>query len=547
VPDSSPASSASPALPSGPALDSSILRVLMDSLPDHIYFKDLQSRVVRNNIAHARSFGKTPEECVGKTDFDFFAREHAERALRDEQHIIKTGEAVIAQSERLTMLDGSVFWGSATKLPWRDEHGNIIGTFGVTRDITAQKNAEDNLTHERNLLRTIVDHLPSRIFVKDTEARYVLNNTAHLETLGVKTQQEALGRTAVDFFSGERALQAMSDDAQVLAGGPPILNQEKSDFGSAGSVHWSLTTKVPLKDPDGRIAGIVGISHDITRRKLAEEEVQRHAAEVEADVRMARQVQEIFLPRQFPVFPRGVPPEASSLRFSHRYIPATTLGGDFFQVLQFSDSRCGVLICDVMGHGVRAGLLTAMIRGVVGEMDSRAEDPSRVIAEINHALAPIYLQTGEPIFATAFFGVIDTNNSTLTFCNAGHPPPLIRRGPTSKVDALELASPEPAAGLLDDFIYTPHIVPFESGDMLLCYTDGLFEASDANGLLFGETRLRAAVGLQPGMPGADLIEHLISEVVAHTGCADFEDDICVFTVESTGNLCALRPALNYEI
>src|SRR6185369_13940037 len=139
-------------------------------------------------------------------------------------------------------------WASSTKMPWRDASGQIIGTFGVTRDVTATKDAEDKLIEERNLLRTIIDHLPSRLYLKDTESRYVLNNQSHLNLLGVKSQEEALGRTTVDFFPGERGRQALADDRQVLSTGQPILNQEKSDFDPAGDVHWSLVTKVPLHD-----------------------------------------------------------------------------------------------------------------------------------------------------------------------------------------------------------------------------------------------------------------------------------------------------------
>src|SRR5687767_1785156 len=191
--------------PAGESLDSSILRVLMDTSPDRIYFKDLQSRFVRNNAAHARSLGaNSPEECVGKTDFDFFSREHAEHAFRDEQEIIRTGKPIISQLERLTMRDSArQTWASSTKMPWRDANGTIIGTFGLTRDVTATKEAEEKLTEERNLLRTIIDHLPSRLYVKDKSFRYVLNNQSHLAMLGVKTQEEALGRTTLDFFPGE--------------------------------------------------------------------------------------------------------------------------------------------------------------------------------------------------------------------------------------------------------------------------------------------------------------------------------------------------------
>ena len=90
-------------------------------------------------------------------------------------------------------------------------------------------------------------------------------------------------------------------------------------------------------------------------------------------------IQEAFFPAVFPVFPHGVPAEASELHFAYRYLPAATLGGDFFDVIQLSDTQCGLLICDVMGHGVRAGLLTALIRGIVGEFAPRAQDQRQVI------------------------------------------------------------------------------------------------------------------------------------------------------------------------
>ncbi len=515
------------------SLDSSLLRVLMDTSPDRIYFKDLQSRFVRNNAAQARGLGAvSPDECVGKSDFDFFSREHAERALADEQEIIRTGRPIIAKVERLTMRDGTKGWASSTKLPWRDASGRIIGTFGLTRDITAAKDAEEKLNAERILLRTIIDHLPSRLYVKDTASRYVLNNLAHLAVLGVQSQEQTRGRTTLEFFPGERGQQALADDRHVFSGGAPIINQEKSDFSSGGNVHWSLVTKVPLRDAQNQIVGLVGISHDITRRKLAEEELQRRSAEMETDLRMARQVQEAFLNRKYPVFPSHAPAGAGALRFAHRYLPTTTLGGDFFDILQLSNSHCGVLVCDVMGHGVRAGLLTALIRGVVEEMGVRATDPTHVLSEINRCLMPIVEQTGQPVFATVFFGVIDTTARTLTYANAGHPAPLVRQAETDTIIRLAPADPEPAAGLIGDFSYTRHTVDFGPGDMFLAYTDGVLEAADDQGGMFGEERLHAFLIGARGLAGADLNDQLLRAVQAHCGRAAFEDDVCLVAIEA---------------
>lgn len=516
------------------AMDSAVLRVLMDTIPDRIYFKDRESRFVRNNIAHAHALGAaSPEDCIGKSDFDYFSHEHAEKARADEQEIMRTGQPKIAQVERLTLRDGHQTWASTTKMPWRAANGEVIGTFGVTRDITATKDAEDRLVEERNLLRTIIDHLPSRLYLKDLDSRYVLNNRAHLESLGLRDQAEAVGRTTLDFFPGERGQQALADDHKVILEGQRILNQEKSDFGIDGNIRWSLVTKVPLHDSRGRLTGLVGISHDITRRKLAEQELQRRTAEMEADLRMARQVQEAFLTRPYPVFPRTASNDASALQFAHRYLPATTLGGDFFDFVQLSDTQCGVLVCDVMGHGVRAGLLTALVRGVVEEMGPRASDPAHVLGEINRSLMPIVERTGQPVFATVFFGVIDVAAKTLAYGNAGHPAPLVLRSGSNAIARLAPADPEPATGLLGEFSYTRSECPFLPGDLFLGYTDGVLEAANNDGQIFGEERIRKVLGRCQGKPSASVCTELLEEVENYSHRRVFEDDVCIVAIEAT--------------
>ncbi|MBL9199869.1 MAG: SpoIIE family protein phosphatase [Opitutaceae bacterium] len=521
-------------LPPAPteSLDSAILRQLMDTIPDKIYFKDLESRFVRNNAAHARSLGAaSPADCVGKTDADFFSAEHAQHAREDELRIIRTGAPVLGKIERTTLRDGTRRWASSTKLPWRDATGAIIGTFGISRDVTATKEAEEKLTEERNLLRTIIDHLPSRLYLKDTASRYVLNNAAHLALLGAASQADTLGKTTLDFFPGPRGEQALADDRRVFDTRQPILNQEKSDFGAGGAVHWSLVTKVPLHDLRQNLVGLIGISHDITRRKVAEQELQRRHAEMETDLRMARQVQESFLSRSYPRFPRTATEAASALRFAHRYVAASTLGGDFYAITQLSDTRCAVLICDVMGHGVRAGLLTALIRGVVEEMGGRAAEPGHVLGEINRSLTPIVEHTGQPVFATVFFGVIDLAAGTLSYGNAGHPPPIVRAARSAEMSRLAPADPEPATGLMPDFDYSTRTCAFMPGDLLLASTDGLAEAASASGAQYGEDRLLSFLAAHRDLPADLLLEPLLAEVTAFTGHATFDDDLCALVVE----------------
>ena len=128
------------------ARDRHLLTTLMDHIPDNIYFKDLESRFIVANRAIARLFGKEdPSELVGKTDLDVFSADHAFRAMEDERHIIETGEPVVNLEEMETWPDGHVTWVSSTKMPLCDPRGRIIGTFGISRDITLRKRAEQEL------------------------------------------------------------------------------------------------------------------------------------------------------------------------------------------------------------------------------------------------------------------------------------------------------------------------------------------------------------------------------------------------------------------
>ena len=123
------------------------LSTLMDNIPDYIYFKDRDSHFTKVNQALAKAFGLgDPAHAITKTDFDFFTHEHAHQAFSDEQEIIKTGQPILGKEEKETWPDGHVSWVSTTKMPLREAHGNIVGTFGVSRDVTDRKRAEEKLT-----------------------------------------------------------------------------------------------------------------------------------------------------------------------------------------------------------------------------------------------------------------------------------------------------------------------------------------------------------------------------------------------------------------
>ncbi len=264
-----------------------LLHSLMDNVPDHIYFKDAQSRFTRINKALAGAFGlKDPAEAVGKTDFDFFTDEHASQARADEEEVMATGRAMPAKEEKETWPDGRETWVSTAKVPLRDTDGKITGTFGISRDITEHKRIENELARERYLLVTLMNNTPDHIYFKDAQSCFMRMSKAQATRFGLEDPLEAIGKTDFDFFSSEHAQQAYADEQEVMRTGKPLVGVEEKETWHNSHETWVSTTKVPLRDTDGNIMGTFGISRDITRRKEVEDQL-RQAQKMEAIGKLA--------------------------------------------------------------------------------------------------------------------------------------------------------------------------------------------------------------------------------------------------------------------
>jgi two-component system sensor histidine kinase/response regulator len=254
-----------------------LLRTLIDNLPDVIYAKDVACRKTLSNLADVHLMGLQSEaEVLGKNDFNHYPKEIAERFFADDQSVIQTGQPVLDREEYVVDAKGHKRWLFTSKLPLRDDKGQVIGLVGIGRDITKRKQAEEALAAERNLLRTLIDNLPDLVYSKDAEGRYVLNNRAHLRSLGAEHEEEVLGKTTFDFHQPVLAKQYHEDEMRIVRSGEPLLKREELALHKdTGEQRWHLTSKIPLKDSQGRVTGIVGISRDITEMKLAQAERER--------------------------------------------------------------------------------------------------------------------------------------------------------------------------------------------------------------------------------------------------------------------------------
>jgi PAS domain S-box-containing protein len=254
------------------AQERELLRVLMDNIPDSIYFKDRESRFLRTNQALATAFGLSdPSQAVGKTDFDFFTVEHAQPAYDDEQEVIRTGTPIVAKEEKETWPDGRVTWVSTTKMPHRDAYGATLGTFGVSRNITEQKRAEDELYRSRQMLQSILDNIPQRVFWKDRNLTYLGCNRAFALDAGLDDPREIIGRNDFDLAWSKSAESYRADDKLVMEQESAKLNFDEPQTRPDGGVWWLRTNKLPLRDREGKVIGVIGTYEDITAHKQTDE------------------------------------------------------------------------------------------------------------------------------------------------------------------------------------------------------------------------------------------------------------------------------------
>jgi PAS domain S-box-containing protein len=395
--------------------------------------------------------------------------------------------------------------------------------------------------------RSIFENATEGIFQTTPEGKYLSANPALARMYGYDSPVELLA----DLVDISRQLYVEPDRRRkftlAMRNDGHIHDFESQIYRHDGTVIWISENAHAVHDElTGELLYYEGMVQDITRRKAAEEarkqaeeNLVRYAEELrvknsqfKADLEMARDIQQVFLTQNFPNFPRSMTAQESWLSFCHWYQPAEQVGGDFFCVLPLSDTEAGVFICDVLGHGLRAALVTAIVRGLLEELTPIATDPGRLLSEINGSLIAIFRQTETPMLVSAFYLVVNTMDGKLCYCNAGHPQPFHIHRATGIAEPLRFQGPQgPVLGIFPAATYQNSHGTASANDLVVLFTDGLFEVETAEDDYYGADRLLAAVRKRMHLAAGQLFGEVVAEIQGSCISGNFTDDMCLLGVE----------------
>lgn len=250
-----------------------------------------------------------------------------------------------------------------------------------------------------------------------------------------------------------------------------------------------------------------------TQNLVLNEELRQAYEIVDRELRHVAAIQRSLLPRELPRIPR--------LDLAAHYQTSRWAGGDYYDFFPLPDGQWGLLIADVSGHGTPAAVMMAITHSIAHSYPGHPTPAAELLTHVNQRLAQLYT-TDSGTFVTAFYGIFDPRHRTLTYSSAGHNPPRVKRCRGRRIDALDGVGGLPL-GLFDDVTYDPTTVALEPGDQIVLYTDGITEATDADGRMFGVDRLDESLNRCQATADA-LIRTLLDDLSRFTGDQPAADD-----------------------
>ncbi|MDD2835346.1 MAG: SpoIIE family protein phosphatase [Methanothrix sp.] len=410
-----------------------------------------------------------------------------------------------------------------------NQSGSLIEVQSVGRDITELKMAEEALKQSERRQADIIEFMPDAILAIDLDGRVMVWNKAMERLTGVKADN-MLGEDnyehALPFYGFRRPIlvdmvltpfkQFENEYASFKKEGNAVLGEIFIPrLGPNGS--YLLAKAATLYNAAGDKVGAIESIKDITERRNMEQKLDR----TKTELHIAAEIQKSFIPKKTPDIPE-FEIEATS-------IPAMEVGGDFYDFIVQPDGKYGIVIADVAGKSIPAAIFMALSRTIIRANATSQSKVSKVAKNANKMIASD-APTG--MFVTLIYGVLDGETLSLHYVNAGHPPPLIFRSADSTIE--EEVPMGIVMGIIDDAQYKESRIKFSSGDMAIFYTDGITEAMNSQGEMYGVKRLMDVIQDNCLLETREILNKILIDISNFSRNTEQHDDITLIVIKAIG-------------
>ncbi len=487
-------------------------RQLLEAVTSYTYSVELREGVPRST-AHSMGClavtGYTPEN-YASDPYLWITMVHPD----DRELVRRHAASTLAESQnspiehRILHRDGSVRWVRHKIVAHHDAQGRLVRYDGLIEDITERKVSEERF-------RLLVESAPDAILVVDGSGRIVLVNV-QAETLFGYSREELLGQTVELLVPHDQGGQHAGNRAAYTARPYPRMMGTHSGLrglrkdGSEFPVDIALSS---METEQGML--VYATVRDLTELKRAEEMVRENLAHLLA----AQKIQEHLLPKLPPVLP--------GCDIAGALYPAEFAAGDHFDFLPMPDGCLGIVVADVAGHGIGPAILMASTHAHMHSLAATYSDVEEILHRANLILGG---ETDPERFVTMLFVRLDPRARTLTYASAGHPTAYVLNG-LGDVKAMLSSTSFPLGVELDARFPAGNPTTLQPGDIAVLFTDGLIEATSANGRPFGRDRVIQVVARHRGETAIAIIAALYETVTDFSGGKKLDDDITIVVIK----------------
>ncbi len=418
----------------------------------------------------------------------------------------------------------------AGKLPFLSlgsVRAKFLAFVSIMHDITERKRTEEQLAEKEAHLRLVFDNMPGEIVYTDKELNIVLCTDRFADSYHAPRELLQPGRPYPQF------LRYLAEHGYYGEGDPDAFVAERVESLRNPSDKTSET-----RTPDGHIyeihrrrvatGGTVTVMSDITERKRLEGDLQEaygiikdQKERMEKELNVAHEIQMSMVPLTFPPFP-----ERKEFSIYATLEPALEVGGDFYDFFFIDEDRLCFCVGDVSGKGVPAALFMAVTRTMIKSKASDDRSTANILTFVNGQISQ---DNPSCMFVTLWVGILNIRTGEVTYTNAGHNPPYLKRvdGSLEKLSVLH----GPVVGAVEGLVYGEDKLKFSSEDLLLAFTDGVTEEIDVNDELYGEMRLEALLSEMTDVSVERSVQDVVASVREFQGESAQDDDITVLALQ----------------